>query len=76
MRTVTSGVPLWLVLGSILFNTFKNDPEGGAECTLRNSAADTRLGGAADTPDGYAVIQRDLDTLRIGQLYCFASDVA
>lgn len=71
MRTVTSGVPLWLVLGSILFNTFINDPEGGAEYTLRDFAADTKLGGVADTPDDCAAIQRDIDTLRTGHLYCF-----
>lgn len=67
---------MWLVPGSILFNTFLNDPEGGAEGTLRNFVFDTRLGGAVDTPDGCAAIQRDLDRQRIGHLYCFGSDVA
>lgn len=44
--------------------------------TLRNFAADTRLGGAVETPDGCAAIQRDLDRLRNGHLYCFGSDEA
>ncbi|PKU44202.1 hypothetical protein llap_5498 [Limosa lapponica baueri] len=47
--------------------TFKTadmvDMDGEAECTLSKFSGDTKPGGVADTPQGHAAIQRDLDTL-------------
>lgn len=50
-------------MGPILSSIFVSDLDDGRECMLRKFADDTKLGGVANSPEGLAAIQRDLNRL-------------
>ena len=51
------------MLDLVLFNVFINNLDEGIECTLCQFVVGTKLGGVADTAEGHAAIQQDLNRL-------------
>ena len=74
-RLVTRGVSQGLVLGPVLFNSFKCNMDSGIECTHSGFGDDAKLNGAADTLEGRDTIQVSpcqLDQVQQSQVRCTA----
>ena len=52
-----SGAPQRLALGLVFLNISINDLDKGIEHTINKFDEDTKLGGEADIPEGYAAYQ-------------------
>ena len=63
---VACGVPSGSELGPVFFGIFINNLDKGIEWTLSKFADDNKVGAVADTLEGCAVIQQDLDRLESG----------
>ena len=62
-RAVSGGERWGWVLALVSFNILVNGLEEGIVSTLSKYASETKLGGAAGTPEGCAAIQQELDRL-------------
>ncbi|PKU46117.1 rna-directed dna polymerase from mobile element jockey-like [Limosa lapponica baueri] len=62
-QPVTSGIPHDSILSPMLFNIFISDLDDDIQCTLTKFADDTKLSGEADTLEGRATLQEDLDRM-------------
>lgn len=47
------------ILGPALFNRFISDLDAAVECIISKFVGDTKLGGAADSCEGWEAFQRD-----------------
>lgn len=55
-------------MGKVMFDISISHQGEGMERAHRMFGGGTELGGVAATPEGHAVVQWDLDSLRIGQI--------
>ncbi len=62
-RAVSGGERWGWVLALVSFNILVNGLEEGIVSTLSKYASETKLGGAAGTPEGCAAVQQELDRL-------------
>ena len=46
-----------------MFNIFISDLDEGIQCNLSKFDDETKLGGVADTPEGCAAVQQELDRM-------------
>jgi len=60
----------------ILFIIFINDLDDGIENTHSKLADDTKVGGVANTPDGYAAIQSNLTRSGARRVSCSSARAA
>ena len=60
---MTSGVLEGSLLGPVVFSIFISDINSGVDCTVSKLANETKMSGAGDVPEGWDVIQGDLDKL-------------
>ena len=62
-RAVSGGERWGWVLALVSFNILVNGLEEGIVSTLSKYASETKLGGAAGTPEGCAAVQQELDRM-------------
>lgn len=65
-RSVINSVPQRSILNLILFNIFIFDLDDGGWFALTEFADNAQQGGVADSPEGHAAIQQDLNRMEKG----------